>query len=129
MQVTLDNGKILEIEKLKLGKYADLLKAFEELPKHFNELKEFKTFTTERFIEIVPNLLGSCLPDFIRVVKIATTLTEEEIDNLGLHELIEILGTIYTVNNYSAVFEKLKKAVPNQNQKPKAEITNLAPID
>jgi len=125
MEVTLENGKVITIAKLPLGKYADLLKAFQEFPKHIGEFKEFKSFSNSQILAALPAILGSCMPDVIRIIEIASPLVEEEIQQLGLTEVTDILMAIYKVNNYQAIYEKIKKVIaqPSQVQNLEPEVT------
>lgn len=121
MEVKLSDDTTVPINKLPLGKYSDVLKALTELPKQFDKFKSITSLSNNDFIAILPSLIGECMPDLIRIVKIATDLPEEKIQNLGIDEFTEIVIAIYTVNNYQAVYEKLKKlfsrkANPEQTQ-------------
>jgi hypothetical protein len=109
MIVKLENQIELDIQRLPLGKYADLLQALQELPKHLKEFQDVKSMTNDDFLAIAPQLIAKGLPDIIRMIPIATTLTPEQTQELSLNDLIEIIYTVYVVNNYQSVFEKIKK--------------------
>jgi len=103
--VKLDTGDI-EIAKLPIGKYAELLKAIKELPKHIKGLESQDTGTV---IEMLPSLIGESLPDFIDILTIATPLKKEKIEAMGLDEVTRVIVAIIEVNNFREVYENIKK--------------------
>lgn len=107
IKVKLDTGDI-EIAKLPIGKYAELLKAIKELPKHINGLE---SATTDTIIERLPMLIGESLPDFIEILTIATPLKKEEIEAMGLDEVTRVVLGVIEVNNFREVYENIKKAL------------------
>jgi len=104
-KIILENKEI-EISKLPLGKYSELLLALEELPK---QLSGVDGKSAEDFLAELPKIIGNSLPDVIKILTIATPLKEEEIKELGLDEVIEIILAIFEVNNYQSVFDNIKK--------------------
>ena len=98
---------------MPLGKYADLLKALKELPKH---LQEFQGIDKDKMIEVLPQLIGTSLPDVINILTIATPLSKDEAENLGIDELTDIVLAIIEVNNYQDVYQKIKKAMARPTQ-------------
>lgn len=116
--VKLENNRELEIRKLPLGKYAELIKSLKGLLKQVGGLDKL---STEQLFEVLPELIANNLPEFIKLFTIATDLTYEEAEQLGLDEAVKIVVAIVEVNNYRAVYENLKKVfahppVPTQNQ-------------
>lgn len=107
------NGKMIVVNKLPLKKYADLLASFQELPKNF-ALIDGKS--NDEIIQNLPQIISKCYPDIVRVLKIATTLTDDEIDNMGLDDLIEVLTAIVAVNRFGEVYEKIKKLTARPEQ-------------
>lgn len=109
------NGKDVVVKKLALKKYAELLAAFEELPKHLNLIQGK---SQDEVLVNLPKLLSTCYPDIVRVIRISTDLTEEEIDAMGLDDFVNLITVSLRVNNYSQIYENIKKmtARPHQNQ-------------
>lgn len=107
IKIKLDTGDI-EIAKLPIGKYAELLKAIKELPKH---IKGIENASTDTIIEMLPTLIGESLPDFIEILTIATPLTKEQVSAMGLDEVTRVVLGIIEVNNFREVYENIKKAV------------------
>ncbi|MFA5768366.1 MAG: hypothetical protein WC871_02360 [Bacteroidales bacterium] len=105
------DGKKITVEKLALGKYAELLKAIKELPKHINR---FQGMESAKVIEILPELIGESLPDFLRILAIATPLEAEEINELGLDDAVKLVLAVVEVNNYQEVYQLAKKALAPQ---------------
>ena len=103
--VQLDDLSIT-IAKLPIGKYADLLKAIKELPKH---IKGLEGKNNEELLAMLPLIIGEGLPDFIDILTIATPLTKEQVEALGLDEITRIIVAIIEVNNFKEVFDNIKK--------------------
>lgn len=112
-QVKLDD-RTVTVAKLPIGKYAQLLKAFKKLPK---QLKDWDTITNEQLFERLPLLIAEALPDVIDIVEIATPLKKEEIEKLGLDEMVRLIVAIFEVNNYREVFDNIKKVIAQPKAK------------
>lgn len=98
--------RVLLVRKLPLGKYAELLKALKNLPKHINGLDGLKN---EEILPKIPTIIAESLPDVVAIFTIATDLTAEEVEAMGLEEATDVFMAIIEVNNYQSVFEKIKK--------------------
>ena len=48
------------------------------------------------------------------MLAIATPLTPDEIEDLGLDEVVELVAGIVEVNNYKSVFANIKKMTAQQ---------------
>ena len=103
--VKLDSGNV-EIAKLPIGKYAELLKAVKELPKH---IKGLEKKTNDEIFAMLPALISEALPDFIDILTIATPLKKEQIEEMGLDEITRIVVTVIEVNNFREVYDNIKK--------------------
>lgn len=101
-------NKEIEIKKLPLGKYADLLKALKTLP---TQLGNLAGQSNDEIFAKLPFLIGESLPDVLEIIRIGTDLSEEEVQNLGLDEAIECLMAIAKVNRFGEVWEKVKKGI------------------
>lgn len=107
IKVKLDTQTI-EVEKLPIGRYAELLKALKEIPK---KLTSLGSVTNEQILEMLPALVGDSLPEVFNVLTIATPLKVEELQKLGLDEIVSICLAVYEVNNYKGIYEQVKKAI------------------
>lgn len=116
--VQLDARK-LEVKKLPLGKYAELLKAVRKLAKNISGLDKMNN---DQLFEMVPTLISENLPDAIALIVIATDLTAEEAEAIGLDEAVDIVLAVVEVNKYKLIFEKVKKAMA----RPTEEVTPIA---
>lgn len=106
--------RTVKISKLPLGKYAELLGAIEDIPK---TLGKFDGLTNEDFMAQLPKLVAVALPDIIKILAIATPLKPDEIEELGLDEVVELIVGIVEVNNYKSVFANIKKMTAQQTPK------------
>ena len=105
IKIKLDN-KTIEISKLAIGKYAELLKALKEIPK---KIAGMDKATPDQILEMLPNIISDSLPEAINILTIATPLTSEELYGLGLDEIVRVCLAVYEVNNYKDIFEQVKK--------------------
>jgi hypothetical protein len=105
--VKIDTGNV-EIAKLPIGKYAELLKAIKELPKH---VKGLQGKTNDEIFAILPIVIGEAMPDFIDILTIATPLKKDEIEAMGLDEITRVVLTVIEVNNFREVIDNIKKAM------------------
>lgn len=105
-QIITVNGKSLTIRKLPLRKYADLIGAFQEFPKHFH-LVNGKS--NDEILSSLPLLIRNCYADIVQIIHVATDLPIEEVNELGLDDLVKIIEAILIVNNYQEVYATIKK--------------------
>jgi len=115
LTITLDDGPEVVIEKLPIGKYAELLASLQELPKKFDV---FISVDKTQIMQVLPRLIGESLPDVINLLVIATPLPREKLTTLGLSEIIDLLVAVAEVNNYSKVFDQIKKVIPQSANAP-----------
>lgn len=105
IQVTIDDQPV-EVKKLSIGKFAELLKSFEFLPKY---LSQFKSDSSNEFLQLIFQNIAECLPDFHKIARAVTNLTQEQIEELGIEDMIVICEAAWKVNNLSAIWERVKK--------------------
>ena len=109
MKVSLSTiQKEIEINKLPIGKYSELLKAFKELPKTISGLDKIDN---DAIIAQLPDIIEKSLPEFLSMLAIATPLTAEELAKLGLDEIIDLTLAVVEVNKFKEIYDKIKKAI------------------
>lgn len=107
ISVKLDE-KTIVVKKLPLRKYVDLLKVLNKLPE---QLSSFTDLPKDEVFAKLPALIADFLPEVVSMLTIATDLTKDEIDEMGLIEVTDVVVAVIEVNRFPEVFEKLKKAV------------------
>lgn len=105
---------INKIKPLPLGRYSELMKAFEKLPEHFNSLAGV---TNDEAVKRLPIIIADSLPEVTKVLSIGSGMTEDEINLLNLEEATDLFLAVYKANNYSEIFSKIKKAFTQPKQK------------
>lgn len=117
MKLKLDTlNREIEVEKLPLGKYAELLKALKKLPQ---KAQEIKGMDNQSIIELIPTLISEALPDFVDMLEIATPLKKEEIEQLDFYETTQLTLAIFETNRYKEAYELIKKSLAHSDNKKK----------
>ena len=106
--IKLENGKTVTVTKLPLKKYTELLRGLQELPKH---LSAFEGLSNEKIFERLPDVIASAMPDVVRILSITSDLTEEEIYELPLDEVVDLFMAIIEENKFAKIYDRIKKAV------------------
>lgn len=116
-------GEDIEVKKLPIGRYAEILKAVKELPKHLSGIDELDKNTV---LEKLPELIGVATPDIINIVSIATGIPSAKVQEYGLREMTDLVMAIFEVNEYQEVYTKIKKAMAQSKTEPQetATLTN-----
>jgi hypothetical protein len=114
INVKLDDQTIT-ISKLPLGKYAELLRSVRELPKN---LSNFGDLTSEMTLVKLPEIIADSLPDFLKILNIATGLKPEQLEQLGLDEITKLIVGVIEVNNYKEIYNTLKKVTARPDKIP-----------
>jgi hypothetical protein len=117
LNVKLDS-KTITISKLPLGKYAELLKALKDMPEHLQGLNNLES---KNILDVLPTMLTQSFPDLLKVLSITTPLTPEEIEGLGLDEVVKVVQAVIEVNNYQEVWTTVKKALAQYQQAPETK--------
>ena len=113
ISVQLDD-KSIEIKKLPIGEYAELLKAIKKLPSHFKDIDDLDV---GKIIDKLPEIVSDSLPDLLAVMSVATRMSVEEVSQLGLDEIAKLIIAIYKVNNYAEVYQLIKKGLAHPSIK------------
>jgi hypothetical protein len=114
--VFVDNAeKLITVTRLPIIKYVELLKLLKELPKH---LKNADKFTSADFLEQLPNLLAVALPEVLAILSVAINekLTVAQLETLGVDEITSLSLAVFEANNYTEVFNKIKKVTAQTSQ-------------
>lgn len=120
-------GREVQIKKLPLGKYSELIKSIDkDLPQLFKQFEGMDTDDEAGMLEKLPEIITGALPQFIKLLAIATyvrgddrklvqQLTEEDFETeVGLDEAVEILMAAWEVNNLKQLADKAKKWMPSK---------------
>lgn len=103
------------VKKLPLGEYAEFFKQIMKLTKHFKSTDELNE---EAILKKLPLILEDSPDIAINIIALASDLTEEEAKTqIGLDDAFDIFQGILEVNNYSKVFDRVKKMMAQRTQK------------
>mgnify|MGYP000852392377 CR=1 FL=1 len=121
-----DNEVLHEVRKLPLGRSAELVTAFNELPKVFQGLmgdEETRALFEDGvedmglvdIADLIGNNLGSimavALDAVINILHVGSGLEKKVVESLGLDEASELFLAIVTVNNLGAMQANLKNGM------------------
>lgn len=131
-----DNEVVHEVRKLALGRSAELINAFNELPKVLQQLmhgeetkslfeKDSEDMGLVDIAVLIGNNLGPimnvALDAVINILHVGSGLEKKVIETLGLDEASELFLAIVTVNNLGAMQANLKNGItllfPNWGQR------------
>lgn len=107
LTVTLSGNEKIVVEQLALGKFSELLKAFDKLPAYFNEIAGL---TNDQMITKLPEVIGNSLPEFLNVLSIATNIPAEKLNEMPLEDGIDLFLAVIEVNKFREIIERLKKS-------------------
>lgn len=105
------NGEKVEIKKIAIGKFAEMLMAIEHLPIKFQNIftkEEMKNFSNEVIITKIPLLLREATEEFFALVAIACEIKREKIKELSIEDFIDLVTAVIEINNFSAIVKKVK---------------------
>lgn len=113
--IELEKGKQVSISELPIGKYAELIKALKQLPKHIAGMDKLGV---DQIFEKLPDVITEALPEFLDILAIATPLKKEELEQFGLKNITKLVLAVVEVNDYKEVYSSIKKAMA----RPQAQI-------
>ena len=103
----------IEVRKLALNDYAELLKMLQELPKKFGAFIEGKSAEelkdTNTIYSVLPDLIGDAIPEFSRIIAFVSNKSPEEVQSLDLADAVDVVVAILELNDIQRVIESIKK--------------------
>lgn len=111
MIIKIDN-KEYKIEKLPLGKYAELLDALDKIP---SQLEGLESLSEKSMLQALPKMLKEAFPELVTIISIGSGIPEDDIrNNFGLTDVAKVVKAIFEVNE----FGQLKKVVGDLKKSP-----------
>ena len=123
VEVTLDDGEVVKVEKLPLGRAAQLVIALKKL---FRRLQEVAQGNAEiaraltgagpldigkfavQLIDALPDILEVAVEELASVLAVATGLPEKRVRSLGIAEIMALVEALVEVNKVSEIVAKGK---------------------
>lgn len=123
VEVSLDDGEVVKVEKLPLGRAAQLVMALKKL---FRRLQEVAQGNTEiaraltgagpldigkfavQLIDALPDVLEVAVEELASVIAVATGLPEKRIRALGIAEMMALIEAVVEVNKVSEIVARGK---------------------
>lgn len=105
----------IEIKKLPLGKYAELMLALKNMPSSVvKEMQSIDTSNEEATIQAIFGLFGQAWGQVLDILAIGSGIDKDRIENdpeIGLDGGVELFLAIYEVNNLQKVVNQIKNAI------------------
>jgi hypothetical protein len=123
VEVTLDDGEVVKVEKLPLGRAAQLTIALKKL---FRRLQEVAQGNTEiaraltgagpldigkfavQLIDALPDILEVAVEELAGLLAVATGLSEKRLRALGIAEIMALVEAVIEVNRVSEIVTRGK---------------------
>jgi hypothetical protein len=105
--------KTITVSKLPIGKYPEVIKLGKEI---FSYFSKFEKIDNQVIVEQLPDLIEKNIPTFMKLLAITTPVTEAELADYGLFELVELTVAVVEVNRYVDIYNRLKKVIARPGQ-------------
>lgn len=106
------NGQEVTINKMKVGQFASLMLAFEDLPSVVTDIMKNmqgkESFTEVDLLAKLPHVIAHATDDVIQLVSVASGFTTEEINEFDFEELIDVVTAVVEINNLKVIVDKVK---------------------
>lgn len=111
-EVELGNGEVIEVKKLALGKYAELLISLKNMPSDvMKDLQGLEGASEEGTIQAIFGVFAKSWGQIVEIISIGSGVPKkqlEEDENIGLDGGVELFLAIYEVNNLEKVIGQVK---------------------
>lgn len=117
----------VEIKKLPLGKYSELIKSIDkDLPDLFKQFEGLDMDDNEGMLKQLPEIIANALPQFAQILSIATYYRNEKreqvrqlspedvMDDVALDEAVDLMMAAWEVNGLKKLADKAKKWMPSK---------------
>lgn len=127
IHVGTDRERVVNVEKLPLGRAAQLGLAFRGIPAKIQELRQREglrelfaqegidelplTELAMKLVEYLPDVLAVAADAIIDILVAGTGIERAELEQVGLDEATELLAAVITVNNLEAIQRNVKNAL------------------
>jgi hypothetical protein len=105
------NDEQYEIKKMPIRKFANLMRALDELPKKLQNqfsLDELENLSSEALLLKIPSLIGEFQDELFNLVSIASGIKKETIEELSFEEFLDVIMVVFEINNIGVIVDKLK---------------------
>lgn len=115
------NNQEIAIKPLPIKRYAELLEILDTIPELINEITNTPD---EEVISKLPKFIRQNLNEFIKIVSIGLGIALEEVEQYSLLDIVKAVQEIIIVNQFTEVWEEIKKVIP-LIVKPKTAINEI----
>jgi len=121
-----DQERVVQVNKLKLGRAAQLALAFQSLPERLKGIVEMPeiqelfgsqnddvslTEIAAQLLRFLPDVLAVASDSVIGILAVGTGLDREELEEVGLDEGLALLEAVLTVNDLNRIQQTTKNVL------------------
>lgn len=118
----------VQVRKLALGDYAELLRALKKLPAKLTEAVKGRDKeelrTNASMVQVFTEVAGDALEDFCAVLAVATDKDSDFFMRSDLADALDVLAAALELNDYERIAESLKKLTARKRPAIKGESAN-----
>ena len=111
----------IKVEKLPLGKYAQLMLALKNMPSNVvKDLQSIDTSDEDATISAIFGVFGQAWGQILEILSIGSGISKDRIENdpaIGLDGGVALFLAIYEVNNLDKVVNQVKNAINRSAKK------------
>ena len=105
------NGVKVEIKKIPIGKFAELMMAVDKLPSIVTNavsLDELENINAQLLFSKLPSILANAQNELFKLVSVASGIVVEDISEVDIEEFIDIILAVLEINNIQGIVNKVK---------------------
>jgi len=115
----------VEVRKMALKDYAELLRALDKLPKQIGQIigadkNDIKNMDTSELLAMLPAVLAESWSDVVALIAVPTDQDAEYLGSLDGADAVDIIVAIFELNDFARIVASVKKlmALKAKIQKP-----------
>lgn len=108
------NEKEVEIKKIPIGKFADLMMVIDKLPNTVMDIlsqdgvKDINNLSNAEMLGKIPKLLAKSQDEVFNLVSVASGVPKKEFKEMDPEEFLDVLETLIEVNNIQTLIDRVK---------------------
>lgn len=116
---------VVEVRKMALNDYAELLRALDKLPKQIGQIigddkVDFKNMESAEILTLLPAILADSWSDIVALIAVPTDHDAATLGTLDGPDAVDVIVAIFELNDFPRIVASVKKlaALRAKIQKP-----------